>query len=164
MHLASGIATLCCSKWLLFIDPWCIRVPTGSENVVLLPTQTRAHVHIHTYTDCVLCRIQPPWREAFALGHIYSNSKLNPSIHLTVFIFFPPLGDWDQQEKKGVWSPWGGGEEKEPVMSNSGESLYKLTSYERVSHAGCHIKESSDIFTVSLPPYAAFVVVIHKGP
>lgn len=94
----------------------------------------------HACTDCVVCRIQSLWREAFALGRIYSNSKLNPSIHLTVFIFFPPSGDWDQQEKKGVWSPWGGGEEKEPVMSNSGESLYKFTSYERVSHAGCHIK------------------------
>lgn len=126
-------------------------------------TDTCARTHANVQIVCYAASSLPE-ESRLHLGHIYSNSKLNPSIHLTVFIFFPPSGDWDQQEKKGVWSPWGGGEEKEPVMSNSGESLYKFTSYERVSHAGCHIKDSSDIFTVSLPPYGAFVVVIHKGP
>lgn len=149
-------------RTLLFIGRGCIRVPIGSENVLLFPK--RAHIHMHTYTDCVLCRIQPPWRETAALGHIYSNSKLNPSIHLTVFILFFLSGDWDQQEEKGVWSPWGGGEEKEPVMSNSGESLYKFTSYERVSHAGCHIKTFLRYLVASLPPYCAFVVMIHTRP
>lgn len=112
----------------------------------------------HTHILCVILH------NMFFLGQVglvYYNSRKNPSIHPPNSIYFlPSLGNWDQQEEKRVWSSWGGGEEKESVMSNSGESLYK--SLKRVMHAGCYTvwRIFRDIF---FRRYGAFVVVIYAA-
>lgn len=163
MHLAGGIATLLYSKWLLFIDKWCIRVPTGSENVVLLPTRTLARVHMHTYTDCVLCRIHPPWREVFALGHIYSLQQIESIYPSNSIYFLSSLrrlrSAGKERSVKSLRRRW---RKRASHVKLWWEPLQVHVLWEGLT---CWVsyQDSSEIFTVIFHRTALFVVVIHKG-